>query len=95
MPRSTIWYLVFITNLANLKIASLVYQDQQPCISHVHNSGKYRIITAVLKVETYIVTSISASLIGRAVILVIMYVETFKTDVIIVIGDIIMCLTSH
>jgi hypothetical protein len=37
-------------------------------------------ITAVLKVETDIITSIAASPIGRAVILVIMYVETFKTN---------------
>jgi hypothetical protein len=33
-------------------------------------------------------------LIGRAVTLVTMFVETFKTDVIIFIGDVIMCLTS-
>ena len=43
---------------------------------------KYR-KTAVLKVETDIITSIKASLIGQAVILVVMYVETFKTDVIV------------
>jgi len=33
--------------------------------------------------------------IGQGVILVIMYVETFKTDVIVFIGSIIMYLTSH
>ena len=38
-------------------------------------------ITAVLKVKTDIITSIAVRLIGRTVILVIMYVETFKTDV--------------
>ena len=42
----------------------------------------YRIM-AVLKVETDIITSIAARPIGRAVILVIMYVETFKTKNII------------
>ena len=37
---------------------------------------------AVLKVKTDIIASIVASLIGRAVKLVIMYVETFKPYVI-------------
>ena len=35
-----------------------------------------------MKIETDIIISIPASLIGRAVILVIMYVEIFKTDII-------------
>jgi len=48
-----------------------------------------------LKVETDIIASITASLIGGAVIQVIMYIETFKTDVIASIGNIIMCLRSH
>jgi hypothetical protein len=38
-------------------------------------------ITIVLKVETDIIVSIAASLTGRAVILVIMYVEIFKTGI--------------
>ena len=37
---------------------------------------------AVVKVETNIITSIAVSLIACAVIILIMYVETFKTDVI-------------
>jgi hypothetical protein len=36
---------------------------------------------AVMKGETDIITSITAGLVGREVILEIMYVETFKTDV--------------
>jgi hypothetical protein len=48
-----------------------------------------------MKVETDIITNITVSLIGRAVLLVIMYVEIFKTDVIIFIGNVILCLTSH
>jgi hypothetical protein len=48
--------------------------------------NKYR-ITAVLKVKTDIIASITASQTGGAVILVIMYVEIFKTDVIVLIGD--------
>jgi len=39
-------------------------------------------ITAVVKVETHINPNIRASQIGRFMILVIMYVETFKPDVI-------------
>jgi hypothetical protein len=43
-------------------------------------------ITAALKVWTSIVASITTSLIGRVVIPVMMYVDTFKTDVILFIG---------
>jgi hypothetical protein len=39
-------------------------------------------VLSILKVETDIITSIHESPIGRAVILVIMYAETFKTGVI-------------
>ena len=42
---------------------------------------EYR-ITTVLKVETDIITSFRVNLTGRVVILVIMYVETFKIEVI-------------
>ena len=53
---------------------------------------RYR-ITAVLKVETDIIASIAASPIGQ--LLVIMSVDTFKTDVIVFISDaIITCFTS-
>ena len=47
-------------------------------------------IMAVLKAKTNIIASIVVSPIGRAVILVIMYVKTFKSDVIVFIGNIIM-----
>jgi hypothetical protein len=40
-------------------------------------------ITAVLKVETDIIFSITVSPIGWAVVLVIIYVETFKTDILL------------
>ena len=46
-----------------------------------------------MKVETDIITSIAVSLIGRAGILMIMYVETYKTDVIIFINNV--TLTNH
>ena len=48
----------------------------------------------VLKVETDIITSITVSPVGLAAILVLMYVETFKTDVIVFISNTIMCLMS-
>jgi hypothetical protein len=44
-----------------------------------------------MKVETDSIVGIVASPIGQAVI---MYVDTFKTDVIVFIGNIIVCLTS-
>ena len=49
---------------------------------------------AVMKVKTDIMSSITGNLIGRAVILVIVFVETFKIDTIFI-GNIIICLTSH
>ena len=52
-------------------------------------------ITAVLKVETDIIASIAASSTGQAVILVIMYVEIFKTGVVVFISDVKTCLMSH
>ena len=55
----------------------------------------YRIITT-LKVETDIIVSIAASLIGRAVILVIiMSVQTFKKDLIVFIDIKHHNATSH
>ena len=53
-----------------------------------HKSGSHIIyrITAAFKVETDIITSIIESPIRRAGILVIMYVSTFKNDVIIFIS---------
>jgi len=48
-------------------------------------------ITAVINVETNIIVSIAVGLIERAGILVIMYVETFKTDIIVSNGNVIMC----
>ena len=62
-------------------------------LSNVHHMpliemSKYR-IAAVLKVETDIIASIAASSTGWAVILVIMYVEIFKTGVIVFIGDVV------
>lgn len=53
-------------------------------------------MTTGLEVLTYIITHITVSLIGRAAILVIMNVMTFKIDdAIIFIGNTIMCFTSH
>jgi len=48
-----------------------------------------------MKTETEMITSIAVSPVGQAVILEIMYVETFKTDIIIFISNIIISLTSH
>ena len=40
-------------------------------------------ITAVLKVETDIITSVAVSLTGQVLILAIMYIEIYKTDMIV------------
>lgn len=53
------------------------------------------IITAAMKVETDIIASITASLKGPAVILIMMFVEIFKTYVIVFISKVIMYLTSQ
>ena len=50
-------------------------------------NAMYRIMS-VLKVETDIITSM-------AMILLVMQVETFKTDIIVLIGNVIVCLASH
>ena len=47
-------------------------------------------ITAIMKVEIDIITSIETSLIARAVILIIVFVDIFKTDAIVFIGYVIM-----
>ena len=46
-------------------------------------------ITAAMKVKKDIIASITASP------LVIMYVEILKTDILVFIGNVIMCLMSH
>jgi hypothetical protein len=48
-------------------------------------------ITAILKVETDIITNISVSLIEWAGTFVIMSVEALRTDAIVFIDDAIMC----
>ena len=56
-------------------------------------SNTYR-ITAILNVGTDIIANIAASSVGQAGIFVIMSVETFRTDVILFICDLIMCFMS-
>ena len=61
-------------------------------LAFLAKTSKYR-IKAVLKVETDIITSITSRPIGLAAILAIMSVVNFKTDVIVIIGEVI-CLMS-
>jgi hypothetical protein len=76
------YHFLSITNTVALK--SLYCS---PLYIHVYNNGSYevRIYSEYL----------AASLIGRAVILVIIFVMTFNTDVIVFIGNVMMCSTSH
>ena len=62
------------------------------CTLQKRRNGTYR-ITTFMAVETDIITSIAGSSI--AVILVIMYVVTFKIKVIVFISTIIKCLLSR
>ena len=55
------------------------------CLVHLSVDSIYR-ITAILNYETCIIASIAMSPIGRVIMLVKMYVEIFKTDVIVFIG---------
>jgi hypothetical protein len=49
----------------------------------------------VMKIEIDIIFSVASSLIGKAVVLVIMYVKTFETVVNVFIYNVLMCLASH
>ena len=66
-------------------------------MNNLFSIGTFNIyrIKSVLKVEISIIASITVSLIGQAVVKVIKYVETSKTDIIVFIDSIIMCLLSH
>jgi len=56
------------------------------------NKVSYNIrASAAVKVETDIIATIEASPTGWYLKLVIMYIETFKTEVIVFIGNVIMC----
>jgi hypothetical protein len=54
----------------------------------------YRITTAT-KVQTEIIAKFTVSQIGKEVILVIMYVKIFKTDIIVFIDNVILYLTKQ
>jgi nucleoside phosphorylase len=70
----------------------VIFHKSYRYLHQINAFGIYRIMV-ILNVETDIITSIAAS--PTAAILLIMCVEIFKTDVIVFIGDVIMCLTSH
>ena len=50
---------------------------------------------SVIKVKTDIIPSMGASLIGRVVILVLMCIKTFKTDIFVFIDNINLCSMSQ
>lgn len=52
-------------------------------------------ITGALKVHADIIINMTTFPVERTIILVIMYVTTFKTHVIVFMDNIVMCLTSH
>ena len=75
-------------NLTNTVI-NVTYMPQNTNLNECINR-----ITAILKVETDIITNISASPIERAGIFVIMSVEAFRTDVIVLVDAVKICFTS-
>ena len=95
-PTFVMWRVISQQTLVMWRVISLhtisVFFHQEIWVFHWHICNRYR-ITAVLKVKKghYHWHLAPASTIGRAVI---MSVATFKTDVIVFIGDVIMCLTS-
>ena len=76
------------SNLTNTVI-NVTYMPQNTNINECINR-----ITAILKVETDIITNISASPIERAGIFVIISVEAFRTDVIVLVDAVKICFTS-
>jgi hypothetical protein len=76
------------SNLTNTVI-NVTYMPQNTNLNECINR-----ITAILKVETDIITNISASPIERAGIFVIMSVEAFRTDVIVLVDAVKICFTS-
>jgi len=71
-----------------------VSTGNRTCLVHLSVNGIYK-ITAILNYETYIIASIAMSPIGRVIMLVKIYVEIFKTDVIVFIGIQRQYVTSH
>jgi hypothetical protein len=76
------------SNLTNTVI-NVTYMPQNTNLNECINR-----ITAILKVETDIITNISASPIERAGIFVIMSVEAIRTDVIVLVDAVKICFTS-
>ena len=71
-----------------------VSTGNRTCLLYLSVDTIYR-ITAILNYETYIIASIAISPIGRVIMLAEMYVEIFKTDVIVFIGIERHYVTSH
>lgn len=61
-------------------------------ISWVDNTIYRHLESAFMKDETDIIARITSSSTGNAVMLVIMNVQIFKTDIIVLNGDVTMCL---
>jgi hypothetical protein len=73
------------TGLCDVTKKVYVSTGNRTCLVHLSVDSIYR-ITAILNYETCIIASIAMSPIGRVIMLVKMYVEIFKTDVIVFIG---------
>ena len=94
--NSMFYEIMFVDNRYRMEPRDTFKKRNLILLCHISFShdNKYRNAT-VLKDETDIFANITASLIGQAVILVNVYVETFKIDVIIFIGKVTMYFTPH
>ena len=87
---SVSWYTSKMACLLSHGINMIMALNNHFYSWEVESDQKYR-INAIMKVETDIFVSIAESLI----VIVIMYVETFKIEVVVFIGSVIMSLTSY
>jgi hypothetical protein len=89
-PNPTPYLLVMRTIVSLISLGTIVIGavNKNSHFGFFMWQNRYR-IKAVLNVETDIIASITESMTERVVILVKMFVETFKADVIVFIGNII------
>ena len=80
-------YAIYIVKIYQIDKAKYRIKPNIICLTYI--------ITTAMKVDININTSITASLIGQAVILMMMFVEIFRTCVIVFICKVIMYLTSQ
>jgi hypothetical protein len=87
----SVWCQISVSVVSNISQCGVKYRSVwcQISVSVVSNIGQ------CAEGQKDITTSIIASMIGQAAVLVIMYVETFQTDVIVLMCNFKMSMTPH